>query len=113
VPFVRVASGAQLKIMRANGQQLSCWTPTFRLLPSAKMKMVKSTSLISLLAMEQFIASPKLLILLHQEEEEIVAAVVAVVSFQAPPIGVLLKNSFLVLNYAKQTISMGFEHHSL
>ena len=101
VPFVRVASGAQLKIMRANGQQLSCWTPTFRLLPSAKMKTVKSTSLISLLAMEQFIASPKLLILLHQEEEEEImeeeVVVAAVVSFQAPPIGFLLKNSFLVL----------------
>jgi len=58
------------------------------------MKTVKSTSLISLLAMGQFIASPKLLILLHQEE----VVVAAVVSFQAPPIGFLLKNSFLVLN---------------
>jgi hypothetical protein len=97
VPFVRVASGAQLKIMRANGQQLSCWTPTFRLLPSAKMKMVKSTSLISLLAMEQFIASPKLLILLQQEEEELVAEeAAAVVSFQASPIGFILKNSFIL-----------------
>jgi len=95
VPFVRVASGAQLKIMRANGQQLSCWTPTFRLLPSAKMKMVKSTSLISLLAMEQFIASPKLLILLPQEEE-LAEEVAAVVSFQAPPIGFLLKNRFIL-----------------
>ena len=92
VPFVRVASGAQLKIMRANGQQLSCWTPTFRLLPSAKMKMVKSTSLISLPAMEQFIASPKLLILLHQEEEEIMeeeVVVAAVVSFQPQPVEIL------------------------
>jgi hypothetical protein len=83
--------------MRANGQQLSCWTPTFRLLPSAKMKMVKSTSLISLLAMEQFIASPKLLILLQQEEEELVAEeAAAVVSFQASPIGFILKNSFIL-----------------
>ena len=98
VPFVRVASGAQLKIMRANGQQLPCWTPTFRLLPSAKMKMVKSTSLISLLAMEQFIASPKLLILLQQQEEEELVAeeAAAVVSFQASPIGFILKNSFIL-----------------
>src|SRR5210317_654984 len=85
VTFVRVASGVPLKIMRANGQQRYCWILTFRLLPSAKMKTVKSTSLISLLAMEQFIASPKLLILLHQEAEEIMEAVAAVVSFQAPP----------------------------
>ena len=97
VPFVRVASGAQLKIMRADGQQLSCWTPTFRLLPSAKMKTVKSTSLISLLAMEKFIASSKLLILLHQEEELVAEA--AVVSFQAPPIGFLLKNSYILKIY--------------
>jgi hypothetical protein len=85
--------------MRANGQQLSCWTPTFRLLPSAKMKMVKSTSLISLLAMEQFIASPKLLILLQQEEEEeelVAEEAAAVVSFQASPIGFILKNSFIL-----------------
>jgi len=69
--------------------------------------------------MEQFIASPKLLILLLHQEEEIMEeeVVAAVVSFQAPPIGFLLKNSFLVLNivllYFHDGISLSEYHLTL
>jgi len=75
---------------------------------------VKSTSLISLPAMEPFIASPKLLILLHQEEEimEEVVVAAAVVSFQVPP------NNFfnayaLFENYEMVYINLGNYFHNI